>query len=88
MLRLGSLSAVPGAAQAGVSWPRPGTILNTPLRGLTALVLLSSSLTMALGLNAIQQGKQGELKRYLLIRYCLVRRFSASRATTTSTFCA
>ena len=55
VLRLGS-----------VSWPQPGTILNTPLLGLNTLVLLSSSLTMALGLNAIQQGKQGELKRYLL----------------------
>ncbi len=48
------------------SWPRPGTILNTPLLGLNTLVLLSSSLTMALGLNAIQQGKQRQLKRYLL----------------------
>ena len=56
VLRLGS-----------VSWPRPGTILNTPLLGLNTLVLLSSSLTMALGLNAIQQGRQAALKRNLLL---------------------
>ena len=48
-------------------WPRPGTILNTPLLGVNTLVLLSSSLTMALGLAAIQQGKQAALRRNLLL---------------------
>ncbi len=55
VLRLGS-----------AGWPKPGTILNTPLLGLNTLVLLSSSLTMALALDAIRQGKQAALKRYLL----------------------
>ncbi|MBI3319933.1 MAG: heme-copper oxidase subunit III [Candidatus Omnitrophica bacterium] len=56
VLRLGS-----------ASWPRPGTILNTPVLGFNTLVLLSSSLTMALGLAAIQRGKQVLLRRYLLL---------------------
>lgn len=46
-------------------WPQPGTVLNTALLGVNTLVLLTSSLTMALGLNAIQQGNQAGLKRYL-----------------------
>jgi len=49
------------------SWPRPGTILNTPLLGLNTLILLSSSLTMALALHAIQQGRQAALRRFLLL---------------------
>ncbi|MBI3322013.1 MAG: heme-copper oxidase subunit III [Candidatus Omnitrophica bacterium] len=56
VLRLGS-----------VDWLRPGNILNTMLLGLNTIVLLSSSLTMALGLNAIQQGRQRALKRNLLL---------------------
>ena len=48
-------------------WPKPGAILNTPLLGLNTLVLLTSSLTMALALNAIEQGWQAALKRYLLL---------------------
>ncbi len=53
------------------SWPKPGEILNTPLLGLNTLVLLSSSLTMALALQAIQQGRQAALKRYLLLTAAL-----------------
>lgn len=49
------------------SWPKPGEILNTPLLGFNTLVLLSSSLTMALALQAIQHGRQAALKRYLLL---------------------
>jgi len=49
------------------NWPQPGAVLNTPLLGLNTLVLLSSSLTMAMALNAIQQGKPAALKRYLLL---------------------
>ena len=49
------------------SWPRPGTILNTSLLGFNTLVLLSSSLTMALGLAAVQRGHQAALRRYLLL---------------------
>ena len=60
VLRLGS-----------ASWPRPGAVLNTPLLGLNTLVLLSSSLTMALALDAIQQGKQAALRVYLLLTAAL-----------------
>lgn len=56
VLRLGS-----------TGWPPPGTILNTPLLGFNTVVLLSSSLTMVLALNAIQQGRQAALKRHLLL---------------------
>jgi heme/copper-type cytochrome/quinol oxidase subunit 3 len=55
VLRLGS----PG-------WPHPGDILNTTLLGINTIVLLSSSLTMALALAAVQQGRQRALKRHLL----------------------
>lgn len=48
------------------SWPNPGETLNTTLLGINTLVLLSSSLTMALALSAIQQGRQAALKRNLL----------------------
>lgn len=47
------------------AWPRPGDVLNTPLLGVNTLVLLTSSLTMALALQAIQAGQQAALKRYL-----------------------
>lgn len=49
------------------SWPQPGTVLNTPILGFNTLVLLSSSLTMALALAAIQRGHQAALRRYLLL---------------------
>ena len=58
-------------------WPKPGTILNTPLLGLNTLVLLTSSLTMALALNAIEQGRQAALKRYLLLTALLGSTFLA-----------
>lgn len=56
VLRLGS-----------ADWPRPGDVLNTPLLGLNTLVLLSSSLSMALALDAVRQGKQAALRGYLLL---------------------
>lgn len=56
VLRLGSLS-----------WPNPGQVLNTALLGANTVVLLSSSLTMALALHAIQQGRLAALKRFLLL---------------------
>jgi heme/copper-type cytochrome/quinol oxidase subunit 3 len=56
VLRLGS-----------ASWPNPGEVLNTPLLGINTVVLLSSSLTMALALHAAQQGRYAALKRHLLL---------------------
>lgn len=62
------------------SWPRPGGILNTPLLGVNTVVLLSSSLTMVLALNAIQQGRQAVLKRNLLFTALLGVTFLAIKA--------
>jgi heme/copper-type cytochrome/quinol oxidase subunit 3 len=56
VLRLGS-----------AGWPRPGEVLNTALLGVNTVVLLSSSLTMAMALHAIQQGRVAALKRFLLL---------------------
>lgn len=55
VLRLGS-----------AGWPRPEETLNTGLLAVNTLVLITSSLTMALALNAAQQGQQVSLKRFLL----------------------
>ena len=49
------------------SWPHPGEVLNTPLLGINTVVLLSSSLTMALALAAAQQDRQAAVKRNLLL---------------------
>jgi len=49
------------------SWPSPGEVLNTALLGVNTFVLLSSSLSMALALGAIQQGRVGALIRCLLV---------------------
>lgn len=49
------------------SWPVPGTVLNTVLLGVNTLVLLTSSLTMALALASIQQGRQAAAVRALLL---------------------
>ncbi|MCM8794362.1 MAG: cytochrome c oxidase subunit 3 [Candidatus Omnitrophica bacterium] len=55
VLRLGS-----------AGWPAPGSVLNTPLLGINTTVLLTSSLTMALSLNAIQQGRPRSCVLFLL----------------------
>ncbi len=55
VLRLGS-----------AGWPIPGETLNTGLLAVNTLVLITSSLTMALALNAAQQGQRVSLKRFLL----------------------
>jgi len=56
VLRLGS-----------AGWPRPGETLNTGLLAVNTLVLITSSLTMVLALNAAQQGRQVSLRRFLLV---------------------
>ena len=66
VLRLGS-----------VGWPTPGATLNTGLLAVNTLVLITSSLTMALALNAAQQGRKGNLKRYLLLTALLGSTFLA-----------
>lgn len=49
------------------AWPDPGSVLNTTLLGFNTLVLLTSSLTMVLALEAIQQGRQQACIRNLLL---------------------
>lgn len=53
------------------SWPAPGTILNTTLLGVNTLVLLTSSLTLALGVAAIARDDRARLTRYLLLTAAL-----------------
>lgn len=54
VLRLGS-----------VGWPVPGTILNVGLLAVNTVVLLTSSLTMALAVDAIKRGHRPALQRWL-----------------------
>lgn len=48
------------------TWPAPGSILSTPILGVNTFVLICSSLTMALGLAAIERGDVAILRRRLL----------------------
>jgi heme/copper-type cytochrome/quinol oxidase subunit 3 len=70
VLRLGS-----------AEWPAPGTVLNTTLLGINTLVLLSSSLTMALGVEAARQGQRSALRRWLLATAALGGLFLAIKGT-------
>lgn len=59
------------------AWPQPGTILNTGLLGINTLVLLTSSLTMALGLQAIRENRPQALVWYLRLTALLGAAFVA-----------
>ncbi|OLS29256.1 MAG: Cytochrome c oxidase polypeptide 1 [Candidatus Heimdallarchaeota archaeon LC_2] len=48
------------------NWPNPADVLNVPLTAVNTFILIISSYTMARGLNAIKQGKQEELQKWLL----------------------
>ncbi len=48
-------------------WPAPAQILNTTLLGINTVVLLSSSLTMAMALHAAQRGQRQAAQRLLLM---------------------
>jgi cytochrome c oxidase subunit III len=47
-------------------WPNPGDILNINLLALNTFILITSSVTMALGLEAIQRDKVFLMRRYML----------------------
>lgn len=49
-----------------ISWPNPLETLNVWLLATNTVILISSSLTMALSLDAAKQDKQEALRRYLL----------------------
>jgi len=51
---------------SGASWPDPSEILNIPLTAINTFILIISSFTMVKAVEAIQQGKQKQLRNYLL----------------------
>ena len=56
---------------ASATWPAPGEILNVSLTALNTFILITSSLTMAEALHAIQQGNQKAFVQRLLITLIL-----------------
>jgi heme/copper-type cytochrome/quinol oxidase subunit 3 len=51
---------------SGTSWPNPSEILNVPLTAINTFILIISSFTMVKSVDAIQQGKQKQLRNYLI----------------------
>ena len=47
------------------SWPAAGELLNIPLTAFNTFLLICTSFTMVMALNAIQKGDQAGLKKYL-----------------------
>ncbi len=60
VLRLGS-----------TGWPNPAEFLNTTLLGINTFVLITSSLTLALGVDAVQKGDRTALKKYVFFTILL-----------------
>ena len=59
------------------SWPNPQELLNIGLLATNTIVLISSSLTMALSLDAIKRGSQRRLRLFLLLTALLGSAFLA-----------
>ena len=58
--------------RAGVShWPHPGEELSIPTAAFNTFVLLSSSMTMALGVAAVHQSELRKLRLFLLLTILL-----------------
>jgi heme/copper-type cytochrome/quinol oxidase subunit 3 len=55
----------------GTPWAAPGSILDVPLTFINTMLLLVSSLTMMLALQAVRQNDQRGLKKYLLVTLVL-----------------
>lgn len=55
----------------GALWPQAGTVLNVPLTAVNTIILLVSSLTMMLALQAVRNDETGQLKKYLLMTFAL-----------------
>jgi heme/copper-type cytochrome/quinol oxidase subunit 3 len=47
-------------------WPKPGDALHIPLAALNTFILLSSSMTMAMGVGAVHQSDVKRLRLFLL----------------------
>lgn len=52
-------------------WPASGAILNVPLTGFNTFLLICSSLTMVMALNAIQRDDMAGMKRFLMFTIAL-----------------
>ena len=52
---------------AAPSWPNPGEILNIPLTGFNTFLLICTSFTMVMALNALEKRSQSGLKKYLAL---------------------
>ena len=53
------------------SWPHPGESLNIPIAAFNTFILLSSSMTMALGVAAVHQTDVPKLRLFLLLTILL-----------------
>lgn len=58
---------IAGAAlrAGGAEWPQAGEILSIPLTAFNTFLLICTSFTMVMALNAIQRGDQAGLKKFL-----------------------
>ena len=55
----------------GAPWPQAGTVLNVPLTAVNTMILLFSSLTMMLALQAVRAEDQNAFKKNLLGTFIL-----------------
>lgn len=56
---------------AQAHWPQPGEELQIPLAALNTFILLSSSMTMALGVGAVHQNDPNRLRLFLALTILL-----------------
>tara|TARA_B100000315_G_scaffold142358_1_gene131404 strand:+ start:1259 stop:1852 length:594 start_codon:yes stop_codon:yes gene_type:complete len=58
---------IAGAAlrASSTNWPAAGEVLNIPLTAFNTFLLICTSFTMVMALNAIQKGDQAGLKKFL-----------------------
>lgn len=55
----------------GAPWAQPGQVLNVPLTAVNTIILMFSSLTMMLALQAVRSDDQTKLKKYLIFTFIL-----------------
>ena len=55
----------------GAPWPQAGTVLNVPLTAVNTTILLFSSLTMMLALQAVRVDDQNAFRKNLLLTFTL-----------------
>ena len=71
---------------ASVTGPYPNDVFDIPYTSVSSFVLLASSLTMVLALNAIQRGDQGRLRVWLLATALLGMTFVGGQVYEFTTF--